>query len=186
MTKEIKLTEAGNSYWNGTGAYQKEYESIYDLTVPDSGASLTLKGELVRAISRLGHEHCNNGNCNARDIHYETYEESCWGCGGNGYFDEEEEDECYDCYGSGYIEEEEEAEATVSEFYDKFLELIEENVPNTSELTDAVRKLICEYPDDFSEKGMTTYNILFDTVMAWVIDEDNKDIALEKINYERD
>lgn len=186
MTKEIKLTEVGNSYWSGTGAYQKEYENIYGFAVPNSGTSLSLKGELVRAISRLGHEHCNNGNCNARNSHYETHEERCWNCNGSGYHDEEEEDECYDCCGSGYIEEEEEAEATVSEFYDKFLDLIEENVPNTSKLTDAVRKLICEHPNDFSEKGMATYNILFDTVMAWVIDKDNKDIALEKINCERD
>jgi hypothetical protein len=186
MIKEIKLTEAGKSYWDGTGAYQTEYENIYGFAVPSSGSSLSLKGELVRAISRLVYEHCNNGNCNAREVHYETDESSCWGCGGAGYHDEEQEEECYDCCGSGYVEEEYEADATVSEFYDKFLMLIEEHVTDADELTEAVRNLICEHPDDFSEKGMATYNILFDTVMAWVVDPANPDVDLTHINYEKD
>jgi hypothetical protein len=186
MTKEIKLTEAGKSYWGDNGAYSAEYNALYDELVPQSGSAATLKGELVRAISRLVYEHCNNGNGNARDVHYETEEESCWGCGGEGYFDEEQEEECYDCCGSGLIEEEEEEEAFVSEFYDKFLMLIEEHVPDTDELTEAVRNLICEHPDDFSEKGMATYNILADTVLAWVVDPDNPDVDLTHINYEKD
>ena len=186
MTKEIKLTEAGKSYWDDNGAYTAEYNKLYDELVPGSGSAATLKGELVRAISKLVYEHCNNGNGNAREVHYETEEERCWGCGGVGYHDEEQEEECYDCCGSGYIEEEYEAEVTVSEFYDKFLMLIEDYVPDSDELPQAVRDLICEYPDDFSEKGMATYNILADTVLAWVVDPDNPDVDLTHINYEKD
>lgn len=186
MTKEIKLTEAGKSYWDDNGAYTAEYNKLYHELVPHVGSAATLKGELVRAISKLVYEHCNNGNCNARVARYETHEESCWGCDGEGYFDEEQEEECYDCSGYGYIEEEYECDAIVALFYDKFLMLIEEHVPYTDELTEAVRNLICDHPDDFSEKGMATYNILADTVLAWVIDEDNKDIPLEEINYEKD
>ena len=185
MTKEIKLTEAGKSYWDDNGAYSAEYSALYDELVPQSGSAETLKGELVRAISRLVHEHCNNGNGNARVVRYEMHEESCWYCGGAGYFDEEEE-ECYDCCGSGYIEEECEGDAIVALFYDKFLMLIEEHVTDTDELTEAVRNLICEHPDDFSEKGMGTYNILADTVLAWVVDPNNPDVDLTHINYEKD
>jgi len=185
MTKEIKLTEAGKSYWDDNGAYSAEYSALYDELVPQSGSAETLKGELVRAISRLVYEHCNNGNCNARVVRYEMHEESCWYCGGAGYFDEEEE-ECYDCCGSGYIEEECEGDAIVALFYDKFLMLIEEHVTDTDELTEAVRNLICEHPDDFSEKGMGTYNILADTVLAWVVDPNNPDVDLTHINYEKD
>jgi len=186
MTKEIKLTEAGKSYWDDNGAYSAEYNTLYDELVPQSGSAETLKGELVRAISRLVYEHCNNGNCNARVVRYEMNEESCWACGGVGYFDEEDEEECYDCCGYGYIEEEYEGDSIVALFYDKFLMLIEEHVPDSDELTEAVRNLICDHPDDFSEKGMGTYNILADTVLAWVIDPANEDVDLKHINYEKD
>jgi hypothetical protein len=61
----IKSTVYPNSYWNGTGAYQKEYKELYFKLVPKQGSAATLNGELIRAISRLTYEFYNNGNANA-------------------------------------------------------------------------------------------------------------------------
>lgn len=186
MTNQIELTALGNSYWYNTGAHQATYQRLWDELVPASGSAATLKGELIRAIGRLVYEHCNNGNCNARHGIWDTVEEDCWSCGGDGWYDEEEEEECGDCGGSGYVIEEEECEAEVSEFYDRLLCLIEDYVPGTTELTAAVRRLICNSPDDFSDAGMQTYNVLCDHVICWVADSDNEDIPLEKISYDAD
>ena len=53
-----------NSYWNETGAYQKEYNELYDKLVPAKGEAKTLHGELIRCGSRLVYEFYNNGNWN--------------------------------------------------------------------------------------------------------------------------
>ena len=58
-------TEYPNSYWKGTGKYQKEYEKLYSELVPPSGSADTLNGELIRAISILSHEFFKNNNANA-------------------------------------------------------------------------------------------------------------------------
>jgi hypothetical protein len=58
-------TEYPNSYWKGTGKYQKEYEELYQKLVPKQGSADTLNGELIRAISILSHEFFKNNNANA-------------------------------------------------------------------------------------------------------------------------
>ena len=59
-------TPKGNSYWNDTGLYQKEYDDFYNELVPSSNEAETNHGELIRCISRLTYDYYNNGNCNAR------------------------------------------------------------------------------------------------------------------------
>lgn len=54
-------------YWNGDHDRQKEYQDLYDKFVPHSGKASTVHGELIRSISRLYYEYCNNGNMNAYD-----------------------------------------------------------------------------------------------------------------------
>ena len=49
-----------NTYWNKSGAHQAEYDRLIEL-MPMSGKSDTLAGELIRCVSRLGHELYNNG-----------------------------------------------------------------------------------------------------------------------------
>ena len=66
----MRHTENGNSYWSNDGAYSKELSELYDKLVPISGNAQTVHGELVRAVSRLGYEYYNNGNCNACDPYY--------------------------------------------------------------------------------------------------------------------
>ena len=62
---ELKLTPAGQHYWDNKGAMQTEFDSLYEKLVPSSGNAASLNGELIRAISRLHYEYYNNGNCNA-------------------------------------------------------------------------------------------------------------------------
>jgi hypothetical protein len=62
----IKLTPTGQSYWNDKGAFQAEYNELYEKHVPRSGSCSTLNGELIRAASRLSYEYYNNGNCNSK------------------------------------------------------------------------------------------------------------------------
>lgn len=61
----IHITDMGKSYWDGNGAYSKEYGDLWNNLVPDKGSAKTINGELVRAIGRLNYEYYNNGNCNA-------------------------------------------------------------------------------------------------------------------------
>ena len=67
----MKQTKLGNSYWDDNGAYQKEYDSLYEELVPPSGEAKCINGKMLRAISRLYYDFCNNGNGN-------VFEES-WG-----------------------------------------------------------------------------------------------------------
>lgn len=50
-----------NTYWNGNGLYQREYEQMMEDLVPASGKCDTLAGEMIRAVSRLGYDFYNNG-----------------------------------------------------------------------------------------------------------------------------
>lgn len=58
------MTEIGKSYWNGTGFYQKEYEELQEELIPQMGKAESEEGELLRSISRLYYDYCNNGNGN--------------------------------------------------------------------------------------------------------------------------
>jgi hypothetical protein len=50
-----------NTYWNGNGLYQQEYDQMVNDLVPASGKCDTLAGEMIRAVSRLGYDFYNNG-----------------------------------------------------------------------------------------------------------------------------
>ena len=49
-----------NIYYHSKGRYQADYDRLVDL-MPGSGQSETVAGELIRAVSKLGHELYNNG-----------------------------------------------------------------------------------------------------------------------------
>ena len=59
-----KNTLKGKSYWNESGVYQKEYDQLYKELVPDFGEAATSDGRLLRSITRLYYDYCNNGNGN--------------------------------------------------------------------------------------------------------------------------
>lgn len=51
-------------YADGNGKYQKEYDELWSVLVPESGSAASLQGELVRLIGRLASEYYRNGNMN--------------------------------------------------------------------------------------------------------------------------
>lgn len=68
---QVRLTEAGKSYWEGNGAYQKEYDELYEKLVPARGCAETVAGEMIRGVSRLYYDYFNNGNDNVADVQYD-------------------------------------------------------------------------------------------------------------------
>lgn len=177
-----EFTEIGKSYWSDNGVYTKEYNKLYEDLVPSSGNSETLNGELIRAISRLGHEYNNNGNCNSRVIETYLEEETCSNCSGEGEvegFDCDDDgnylmEDCSECC-SGYVEEEYNCDPEIDGFYNTFLDLIEGNVPNTEIECDDVKAVITHPFDcNFSDKEQHKYDRLFDKVIFYVLTNEDK------------
>lgn len=176
MTTELKNTELGASYWNGTGVYQQEYEKLYDELVPFMGEAKTVNGELVRAASRLFYDYCNNGNMNAREIEYGETEEPC-NC---------EDDDCDICGGCGYIYEEEETDVKVSEFYEGFLQFISKHLmkkmlpKQVGDIIEGVRSVITNYSESqsyFRDSNVQKYNRLVDAVMWYILNTENEPLV---------
>ena len=51
-----------NTYWNGKGPYEKEYEEMYEKLVPLDGEADTVIGELLRKSSRSYYRFHNDGD----------------------------------------------------------------------------------------------------------------------------
>lgn len=181
---EAQLTLMPKSYWSSTGTYQEQFDKLYEEMVPSSGSAKTFNGELIRAISRLFYEYCNNGNCNACETRYEEEEVICTSCSGSGVIccdDGGEEIECEDCSGYGYIEEEVEADSSVSIMYSHFLQLIS-SVGDISlkRVVDSVSDIIVSNSygsrENFSDERMNVYNELCDRVIFYVLNNKDKEI----------
>jgi len=162
-------TEYPNSYWDGTGLFQNQYNELYKKHVPSSGSALTVNGELIRAISRLQHDYCNNGNGNACERNYENIEYRCY-CGNN--------DDCEQCGGSGYYDEEEESESYITEMFENFLNLIENIVPNSKNIINQIRSIIKYSGNDFGAENTNAYNKLNDLVILYVLNNEKNDQKL--------
>lgn len=195
LVPDVKTTELGKSYWDESGAYQKEYKELYDKLVPSSGSSETLHGELIRAISRLFYDYCNNGNCNAAEAKYGETEYTCYDCGGSGEIEVDEEgnvEVCESCGGSGVYTEEEIEEVEITPFFGKFLDLIQNNLEKefdaneVYEIVSAVEKIIKisvkEGGVNYGEENMAAYNKLSDYVIWFVLNTDDAELPE---NYER-
>lgn len=57
-----------NSYWNGNGKFQKEYDEFFEKLVPPEGEAKTMKGELLRSVSSIYYDCYNNGFCNIGNL----------------------------------------------------------------------------------------------------------------------
>jgi len=196
LVPDVKTTELGESYWDESGAYQKEYKELYDKLVPSSGSSETLHGELIRAISRLFWDYCNNGNCNAAEAKYGETEHTCYDCGGSGEIEIDEEgnvEYCESCDGSGVYTEEEIEEVEINSFYGKFLDLIQNNLEKefdaneVYEIVSTVEEIIKISVEDngsnyFNNENMAAYNKLSDYVIWFVLNTDDAELPE---NYER-
>jgi hypothetical protein len=157
-------------YWNNKGRYQNIYNKLNKELVPSSGSPVTVQGELIRAVGRLYYDYCNNGNCNAKDEKWEwvgtgTYET---------YWDEELEEEV-----QGEEEGEEECvDISLNKFYESFLRLINEVIPETEELTQNVADVICQDSAcTFTGGELQTYIDLTDRVVSWVARNKNTELT---------
>ena len=173
----IKSTNAFNcaSYWNNNGAYQKEGDELYEKLVPPTGAATTLHGELIRGINRLFHEYCNNGNCNA--IRITTPQDHPYD------FDEEDEDN---------IDWEEIEDVEINEYYNKFIDLIENSLCDTicpaeiesicsdvrGVIEDGAYNSLCQ--DYYSRENVNKYNRMCDVVIWYVLNTEDRALP---INY---
>ena len=157
-------------YWNSKGKYQNIHDKMYKEMVPKQGPSDTVQGELIRGISRLYYEYCNNGNCNAKN---ETWE---WV--GSGTY-EQEWDEDAEEYVDGDEEGEDEiTDIQVSAYYAKFLELINQFVPNSSKQVEAVGEVICQYNRcTFEGTELQAYIDITDLVTSWVARNKNAELT---------
>lgn len=165
MPNVMKVTETGNSYWNGTGAYSKEYSKSYiEELVPIQGEADTVHGELIRSVSRLSHDYFNNGNGNARVEVYEDAPEPFW-C--------DEEDDEYDMWGN----DDEEYTTEISDFFLHFTDFIVTTIG-----TDEIETVITEICDvimnderpEYDDKTVDKYNRMADIVMHYVLTHDNE------------
>ena len=166
----MRHTENGNSYWNNNGAYSKELYELYIKLVPDSGNAQTVHGELVRAVSRLGYEYYNNGNCNACDPYYADPEH-----------DVDDNGEEY-CINDGEIKR-----IDIDEYYDNMLNFIYtysnvEGLTTTQQVEEAVedvrfvikQAVNCKNCGGyFQESFEKRYNELTDLVMYVVLNTED-------------
>lgn len=196
LVPDVKTTELGKSYWDESGAYQKEYEELHDKLVPLSGSSETLHGELIRGISRLFYEYCNNGNCNAAEAKIAEVEYTCENCGGSGEIEVDDEgnvEVCENCGGSGVYTEEEIEEVEITPYFGKFLDLIQNSLEkefdanDVYEIVSTVEEIIKNSVEDnrsnyFNNENMAAYNKLSDYVIWFVLNTDDAELPE---NYER-
>lgn len=171
------------SYWDHEGQFQKEYDELFSELVPSSGRAKNLFGEAIRAVSRLGHEYLNNGNCNAREtteIEGEWVE--CPRCGGSGVCEDEdgEEYDCAECGGEGGYYEESEYDYNISEFFGEFINLLREFFKqyNVAEIgdkyLDQIESIIltCDDTRDyFGDKNRQAYDAIVDITVAVILKE---------------
>jgi hypothetical protein len=162
---EKKQTPQGSSYWNKEGAYQTQYDVLYAKLVPDMGAADSVNGELIRGISRLSYDYFNNGNCNVRreiPIHKETY-----------FGGDNEEDE-YDSF-----DESEEYDYDIDPYYQKFLDLIDENIPSSRHIMKEVVDIILGEHDSgmFSNTNISKYSAMVDEVMYYILTNNDKPLS---------
>ena len=191
---EKRITELGKSYWNNNGAYQKEYDELYEKLVPSSGEADTVHGEMIRATSRLFYDFCNNGNCNVVDFEQESCdncggcgyeEEDCYSCDGSGHYDDEECDDCggsgehtYDCSycdGQGTVD----GNVIITPYYQDMIDFLYNNMLDKTPLEKLeqflLRSDIGYGSYTFNNNEMEIYNNLVDAVMHQVLTTENKE-----------
>lgn len=149
---EMKRTAKGCGYWNMNGAYQKEYDELWDELVPAEGEAQTTRGEVLRTSSKLYYDFFNNGNMNACEI--------VGGCYG---YDEDDEEEYYD--------------TKVSEYYQRCLNYLRNTCSDDYELMgllERVRDIILMGEDGCNDAANEhTYDLMADHCIYWVLTHDD-------------
>jgi len=177
ITFEQKKTDPKKDYW-GSGAYQQEYEALWEELVPPSDMAKTIHGELIRSCGRLLHDYMNNGNCNA--VEQET--EDCPECDGCGWEEEYDDDgerimetDCHWCGGECQVD----AEKVIDQYYLDMLDFIEYHcdiecgeVDRLKDFMTSSEKGYSNY--DFDETENPFYNDVIDMVVHFCLTSENK------------
>jgi len=187
-------TPDGKSYWDSCGIYQKELDELYAKLVPDSGEADTVHGEMIRSVSRLFYDFCNNGNCNvvSRESVYETETKSCDECNGSGDvyadIDDDESEEmktCPVCGGSGREEYEEEydGDIVIEKYYKDMIDFLDKHLINKSVIVNLLaflcNKSLGYGKYSYDDKEMKVYNELCDEVVYQCLTTVNEVRALK-------
>ena len=171
----MKTTEKLNStlkqhYWEDSGVYQKIYDNLYNELVPASDMAETIHGELIRCISRLYYDFCNNGNCNVLDNEMEN----CEYCDGYGYEEDAdgEEQDCSYCDGECRVD----GDLYVIDYYDDMLSFLEINMTERDLAKDLRSWLLNEYQTrySFSDEQMNVYDKVVDSIVYQCLTTANK------------
>lgn len=151
---EMKRTAKGCGYWQDNGAYQQEYEKLWNELVPAEGEAETVNGEILRASSKLYHEFFNNGNMNA--------------CECNVIPNYDDQDEDY----------EEEYDYTVSPYYQRLLDFLNKACSTDYEMRGLLQRiadmiLIGENACNVKDNEHV-YDLMVDHAIYWVLTHDNE------------
>jgi hypothetical protein len=191
-------TKDNISFWDSNHPRQDEYQRLYNDLVPSSGEASTVQGELIRAISRLFYDYCNNGNGNVVD----RAEETCSECNGDTTFTGCPQcnrgkvdcgcdgEDCPECEGSGRIEcpecggtDEvncgtcdgsgvEEGELRISPYYGDMIEWLETYVGK--EIVKPLKDFVsCEDDCSFTQEEVDIYNKVTVSVLDYCRDNFN-------------
>lgn len=178
------ITPKGQSYWNSTGIYQKEYNDLTKL-VPDMGEANTMHGEMIRCVGRLYHDFCNNGNYNAIDHTVETETHDCSECNGSGEVEERNDEtgetemvSCGDCCGSGEYEEDVDGEAFINPFFKKMIDFLRQKVSDKT-VIDNLEAFMLDNSKGYSQykfddEEMNVYDLLADEVIYICLTTENE------------
>lgn len=186
---ERKHTPLGKSYWNNTGAYQKENKEISKRLIENSTTHIptNVHGRLMSAMNMLYYDFNNNGNCNV----IEEITKECPECGGSGYEDSrhsDDEDDQRDCSCCGgdctILDELEMREDYATEF--KFLleTLPREDKHLTMKLEEFIldkniyltRQHRTSKYDYFSAENTAIYDKTVDAVIYFILTTENKEL----------
>ena len=164
---QIKFTQVGKSYWDNNGAYQEDYNRLYEELVPSRGAAKTVSGELLRCMSRLTYDYYNNGNCNV----IEVSQVECESCGGSGYDPEVDEDgnqdDCYNCGGHIYFD----GDAFLNDYYNDMMEFLLEFGHDTN-LIEEFKSSILHNRYHYGTQSSHIYARVTDSIMYQVLISD--------------
>ena len=186
--KNLILSNPKQHYWNKEGGNQEQMDRLTTKFMPPSGRSDNFVGEVIRAINRLYHEFCNNGNGNA--LNCETIPGDwipCNLCGGDGVIREEYNDDeeyieeitCPDCDGEGGYYEDDEYEYSLDSFFENFIKLIREyfTEKNCEDGINSINDIqsIIENQGNTTEYNISKYDRCVDYIVWLVLnDEDNQ------------
>lgn len=172
MTKKMEKQNCTlkQHYWGNTGVYQQQWDGLYEFLVPASGDAPTIQGELIRCISRLYYDYCNNGNCNAIDVTMEDCDE----CDGWGYEEDSdgETQDCQWCNGDCKVE----GDAYITAYYQEMIDFLKEYLIEKELVSELEKWMINDYVNhySFSDEQMNIYDKVSDAVVYQCFTTENK------------